>query len=226
MRILVIEDEVLLARSVARALREEGSYIVDLAHDGEDGLHLALTEPYDLILLDLLLPKVDGLTVLRKFRARGTRTPVLILSARDMKTDVVTGLDLGADDYLTKPFDIHELLARCRALVRRGYDCPDPVLRAGEIEIDTRARTVKVSGHPVEFSAMEYRLLEYLAMRLGETVTREEIEVRLYGQDSMRDSNVLEVYVSNLRKRLGPGPAASAIRTVRGLGYLLVKEEK
>jgi two-component system OmpR family response regulator len=224
MRILIIEDEVPLARSVARALREEGSYAVDLAHNGEDGLHLALTEPYDLILLDLLLPKVDGLTVLRKLRARRTRTPVLILSARDLKADVVKGLDLGADDYLTKPFDIHELLARCRVLVRRGYDHPDPVLRAGGIEIDPRARSVKVSGQPVDLSAMEYRLLEYLAMRAGETVTREEIEARLYGQDSMRDSNVLEVYVSNLRKRLGSDPAASPIRTVRGLGYLLVKE--
>jgi DNA-binding response OmpR family regulator len=221
MRVLIIEDEVLLARSVARALREEASYTVDLAHDGEDGLHLACTEPYDLILLDLLLPKVDGFRILRELRGRGFCTPVLILTARDTKSDVVSGLDLGADDYLPKPFDIRELLARCRALIRRGYDRPDPVLRAGRIEVDTRARSVHVAGRPVELSAMEYRLLEYLALRAGEVVTREEIEARLYGQDSIRDSNVVEVYVSNLRKRLSAGLASPPIRTVRGQGYVL-----
>ncbi|MCU0725057.1 MAG: response regulator transcription factor [Planctomycetes bacterium] len=221
MRVLIIEDEAPLARSVARALREESSYAVDIALNGEDGLHLALTEPYDLVLLDLQLPKLDGLRVLREVRARGSRIPVLILTARDLKSDVVSGLDLGADDYLTKPFDILELLARCRALIRRGYDRPDPILRCGAIEIDTRARSVRVSGKRVELSAMEYRLLEYLALREGELVTREEIETRLYGQDALHDSNVVEVHISNLRKRLGPEVAHSALRTVRGQGYML-----
>ena len=219
MRVLIIEDEERLARNIASVLREAASFAVDIAVDGEDGLHLARTNPYDLIILDLMLPKIAGLQVLGTLRSEGNRVPVLILTARDGTGDVVRGLDLGSDDYLTKPFDMAELLARCRALIRRSYDRPDPTIRAGGLEIDPPRRVVRQAGKDHALPAMEYRLLEFLAMRAGEVVSKEDILEHLYDFDAERFSNVIEVYVSSLRKRFG----SELIRTLRGQGYKLTE---
>jgi DNA-binding response OmpR family regulator len=221
MKILIIEDELRLARNVAKALSEVGNFAVDIVTDGEDGLHKASTNPYDVIVLDLLLPKVDGLTILKKLRSKGHRTPILVLTARDGPDDIVAGLDLGSDDYLTKPFEMAELLARCRALIRRSYDRPDPVLRVGGLEIDPRTRVVRHHGREHVLPAMEYRLLEYLVMRAGEVVSKEDILEHLYDFDAERFSNVIEVYVSSLRKRFG----AELIHTLRGQGYSITQEQ-
>lgn len=221
MRVLIVEDEVRLARNVAKALREMASFAVDISTDGEDGQHQALSNPYDLIILDLMLPKVGGLDILRRLRREGHRVPVLILTARDTTDDVVKGLNLGSDDYLTKPFDMGVLIARCHALIRRNYDRPDPVVSVGELSVDTASRTVRFQGQVVELPAMEYRLLEYLVLRSGQTVTKEEIIEHLYDFNAENFSNVVEVYVSSLRKKLDPGPAHDLIHTVRGQGYLL-----
>jgi len=217
MRILLVEDEDRLARNVALVLQEAASFAVDIAPDGEDGLHLARTNPYDMIILDLMLPKIDGLQVLRTLRSEGQRVPVLILTARDATEDVVRGLDLGCDDYLTKPFEMAELLARCRALIRRSYGRPDPIIRAGGLEIDPRHRTVRQSGVDHVLPAMEYRLLEFMAMRAGEVVSKEDILDHLYDFDAERFSNVIEVYICSLRKRFG----AELIQTLRSQGYRL-----
>lgn len=221
MKILVVEDELRLARNVAKALSEVGNFAVDIATDGEDGLHKARTNAYDAIVLDLMLPKVDGLTILKALRSEGHRTPVLVLTAKDSPDDVVAGLDLGSDDYLTKPFEMGELLARCRSLIRRSYDRPDPVLRVGGLQIDPRRRTVQHQGREHVLPAMEFRLLEYLAMRAGEVVSKEDILEHLYDFDAERFSNVIEVYVSSLRKRFG----ADLIRTLRGQGYSIGQEQ-
>ena len=222
MRVLIIEDEKRLARNIAQLLKDKSSFAVDIANDGEDGQHMAMTGPYDLIILDLMLPKVDGLQILRRLRAKGDRTPVLILTARGTTDDIVRGLDLGCDDYLTKPFEIGELLARCKALIRRAYDRPNPVMAIGELQIDTATRAVTFRNKTQFLPAMEYRLLEYLAMRAGEVVSKEDILEHLYDFDSERFSNVVEVYISSLRKRFGP----SLIRTVRGQGYVLMQVEE
>ncbi len=219
MRVLIIEDERRLARNIASVLHEAASFAVDISTDGEDGLHLARTSPYDLIILDLMLPKIPGLDVLRALRSAGNRVPVLILTARDSTEDVVQGLDLGCDDYLTKPFEMAELLARCRALIRRSYDRPDPTIRAAGLEIDPRRRVVRQAGREHDLPAMEYRLLEFLAMRSGEVVSKEDILEHLYDFDAERFSNVVEVYVSALRKRFG----AELIQTLRSQGYRLVE---
>lgn len=219
MRILIVEDEERLARNVASVLHEAASFAVDIATDGEDGLHLARTNPYDLIILDLMLPKIAGLQVLRTLRSEGRRVPVLILTARDGTEDVVHGLDLGSDDYLTKPFEMAELLARCRALIRRSYGRPDPTIRAGGLEIDPRRRVVRQAGGEHVLPAMEYRLIEFLAMRAGEVVSKEDILEHLYDFDAERFSNVIEVYISSLRKRFG----SNLIQTLRGQGYRLVE---
>jgi len=219
MRVLIVEDEGRLARNIASVLREAASFAVDIATDGEDGLHLARTNPYDLILLDLMLPKIPGLDLLSTLRREGRRVPVLILTARDGTDDIVEGLDLGCDDYLTKPFEMAELLARCRALIRRSYDRPVPIISAGGLEIDPRRRIVRQAGEEHVLPAMEYRLLEFLAMRAGEVVSKEDILEHLYDFDAERFSNVIEVYISSLRKRFGPG----LIATLRGQGYRLVE---
>jgi DNA-binding response OmpR family regulator len=221
MRALIVEDEVRLARNIAKALRETASYAVDIATDGEDGRHQALSNPYDLIVLDLMLPKMGGMEILRSLRGRGNRVPVLILTARDTTADVIQGLDSGSDDYMTKPFDMGEFLARCKALVRRTYDRPEPVVRVGELSVDTSSRLVTLHGRPVALSAMEYRLLEYLALRAGQVVSKTEIIDHLYDFNAETFSNVVEVYVSALRRKLGAGSGKSLIRTVRGLGYIL-----
>ena len=221
MRVLIIEDEVRLARNIASVLTEVAGFAVDMSHDGEDGQHMAMTNPYDLIILDLMLPKVDGLTLLRRLRAKEIRTPVLIVTARDAKADIIKGLDMGCDDYLTKPFEMAELLARCRALVRRSHGQAAPVLRVGELAINTASGQVSVKGQPVLLHAMEYRLLEYLAMRVGEIVSKSDILEHLYDFNSERFSNVVAVYISALRRRFDPKPPHKLIHTLRGHGYLL-----
>ena len=217
MRVLIIEDEPRLARNIARALKTRAAYVVDTCFNGTDGLHMALTNPYDLVILDLILPDTDGLKVLQSLREQGRRTPVLVLTARSATDDVVRGLDLGCDDYLTKPFKLDELVARCRALVRRSYDRPDPVLSVGGLSINTATREVTWNRRQQRLPATEYRLLEYLAMRAGQVVPKEDILEHLYDFGSDRFSNVIEVYVSMLRKRFG----REVITTVRGQGYVL-----
>jgi len=220
-RVLIVEDEVRLARNIARVLAEEVSYAVDTSADGEDGLHMARSGAYDLIILDLLLPGLSGTDILKTLRTAGSGTPVLILTARDTPADIRRGLDLGADDYLAKPFDMGELLARCRALIRRAYDRPNPVLTVGGLRINTAAHTVTFKRKTVLLGAMEYRVLEYLAMRAGEVVSKADIEEHLYDFGSETVSNVIEVYISLLRKRFDPGPRHRLIHTVRGQGYVL-----
>ncbi len=220
MRVLIIEDEIRLARNIARALKETASYAVDISTDGEDGWHQAISNPYDLILLDLMLPKIGGLEILTELRRKGNRVPVLILTARDTAQDIIRGLDLGSDDYITKPFNMGELLARCKALVRRTYDRPDPTVRIGELLVDTSTRLVALRGQRVTLSAMEYRLLEYLVLRAGHIVSKTEIIEHLYDFNAETFSNTVEVYISALRRKLDVDPEGSLIRTVRGLGYV------
>jgi DNA-binding response OmpR family regulator len=220
MRVLLVDDFAPLARSLAQGLREAG-YAVDVATDGEEALALAGTTAYDGILLDLMLPKVDGLTVLRRLRAGGSSAGVLVLTARDQLADRVAGLDLGADDYLAKPFPFEELLARLRAVIRRRYQAPSNVVRIGDFELDATARAVRRAGRLITLSAREYGLLEYLAMRRGQVVTRAEIHEHVYDFAAEPGSNVVDVYVGYLRKKIDDGHAAKLIHTHRGLGYSL-----
>jgi DNA-binding response OmpR family regulator len=215
MRILVVEDEPELLRVVVRALREEG-YAVDEAEDGEEGLYKATTWEYDAILLDLMLPKRDGWQVLEDLR-RERKTPVLILTARDTLDDRVRGLDLGADDYLVKPFALAELFARLRALIRRAAGQADSVILVGDVMIDTKSRTVTRAGAVVPLTAREYALVELLALHRGRLVTRSQIYEHLFDEDEDTLSNLVEVHVSNVRKKLG----RDFITTRRGQGYVI-----
>ena len=221
MRVLIVEDEARLARNIAKALQETSSYAVDISTDGEDGRHQALSNPYDLIILDLMLPKVGGLEILASLRREGNRVPVLILTARDTTQDIIRGLDSGSDDYMTKPFNMGEFLARCKALVRRSYDRPDPVVRMGELSVDTSSRIVTLRGRRISLRAMEYRLLEYLALRAGQIVSKAEILEHLYDFNAETFSNVIEVHISALRKKLDSGSPGVLIRTIRGQGYVI-----
>jgi len=220
MRILIVEDQERLRTWLQKGLREAG-FVVDVAGDGKEGLWYAQTNSYDVIVLDLMLPELDGLTVLRRLRQGGCEGQVLILTAKDTVPDRVNGLDAGADDYLVKPFAFEELLARLRALVRRGYRQHSPVIEIGDLRIDTARRMVWRQGQPVELRAMEYKLLEYLARRAGETVSRTEIWEHLYDFASQTVSNVVEVYVGSLRRKLDHPGEKSLIQTRRGLGYVL-----
>ncbi len=215
MRLLIVEDEPDLLASMAQAMREEG-YAVDTAADGEDGLFKAESVDYDAIILDVMLPEMDGWTVLKKLRAT-KKTPVLMLTARDQSRDRVKGLDTGADDYVVKPFDLAELFARLRALIRRSANRTTNVLEIGAVVIDTAARTVSLDARPVEITAREYALLEYLALHRGEVVTRATLYEHLFGDDDDTLSNLLDVHVSNLRKKLGH----DFISTRRGHGYCI-----
>ena len=222
MRVLLIEDYEPLARSLAQGLREAG-YAVDATGNGEEGLGLAQANPYDALVLDLMVPELDGLTILRRLRAAGSRVSVLVITARDQVQDRVEGLDLGADDYLVKPFAFDELLARLRALIRRRYS-PSPTWCASAIsEIDAGGADVRRGGRAVALSAREFALLEYLALRRGQIVTRDEIWEHVYDFAAERSSNVVDVYVGYLRRKLGDGEggAARLIHTHRGLGYSL-----
>jgi two-component system response regulator PhoP len=220
MRVLIVEDEKRLAENIARSLRESAGYAVDVALDGEDGLYMAQTNPYDLVVLDLMLPKVDGLSLLKKLRGDGGEAPVLVLTARDEKESVVALLNAGADDYLAKPFDLGELMARAKALIRRGKGHSDALLKVGDIEINTANLTVRKSGEAVTLTAMEYRVLEYLAHRPGAVVSKTELLEHLYDFNWERFSNVIEVYISGLRRKLEDGDA-KLIHTLRGQGYML-----
>ncbi len=215
MRVLVVEDEPELLRVVARALREEG-YAVDEAADGEDGLSKATAWEYDAIVLDLMLPRRDGWQVLAGLRRRRP-TPVLILTARDAVVDRIRGLDGGADDYLVKPFELAELLARVRALIRRAAGQPDPILELGDVRLDTRARRVSRGGEAVALTAREYALVELLARNRGRLVTRTQIYEHLYDENEDTLSNLVDVHVSNIRKKLGK----DFIVTRRGQGYVI-----
>jgi two-component system response regulator PhoP len=220
MRVLIIEDEIKIARSITKVLDEEYSWAVDICTDGEDGWHTAMTNPYDLIILDLGLPKVSGLEILKDLRRKGMTIPVLILTARDDTRDVVAGLETGSDDYIVKPFDMRELMARCKALVRRSYGHAAPVIEIGDISIDTARHKVMLRGNSLRLSAMEYRLLEYLAMRAGEVVSKVDIAEHLYNSCAENFSNVVEVYISSLRKKLDSGPKREVIHTLRNQGYV------
>lgn len=215
MRLLVVEDDPLLLRSLAATLRDE-NFAVDTAPDGEEGLYRALETDYDAVVLDVMMPKLDGWQVLAALRQR-KKTPVLLLTARDTVPDRVRGLDGGADDYLTKPFDTDELLARLRALIRRAHAAPSPQLMLGDVTIDQAARSVRVRGAEVTLTAREYALLEFLALHRGEVVTRTALYEHLFDEDDSTLSNLLDVHVSNLRKKLG----ADLIKTRRGHGYLI-----
>ncbi|MCU4182228.1 response regulator transcription factor [Bosea sp. BH3] len=221
MRLLVVEDDKDLNRQIVTALENAG-YAVDKAFDGEEGLYLGETEPYDAVILDLGLPKVDGVAVLQGWRRAGKVMPVLILTARDRWSDKVGGFDAGADDYVVKPFHIEELLARVRALLRRAAGHATSELVCGPVRLDTRASRVVVDGNPVKLTSHEYRLLSYLMHHQGRVVSRTELVEHLYDQDFDRDSNTIEVFVGRLRKKLG----VEIIETVRGLGYIAAAPEK
>ena len=216
MRILLVEDHVALARQVMEALTEAG-FVVDHAGDGEEGHFLGDTEPYDAVVLDLGLPVLDGLTVLKRWRAAGRNMPVLILTARDGWNEKVAGLNAGGDDYLTKPFIMAELVARVQALVRRAHGHSRPEITLGDLVVDTAAQRATLGGAAVRLTGLEYRLLTYLALHAGQVVSKTELTEHLYAQDFDRDSNTLEVVIGRLRKKLGDG----RIETMRGQGYRL-----
>jgi len=216
MRILLVEDDKDLQRLLKKALGEAG-YVVDSATDGEEGHFLGDTEPYDAVILDLGLPKIDGVTVLERWRKAGRKMPVLILTARDRWSDKVAGFDAGADDYVAKPFYTEELLARLRALLRRAAGIASPDIEVGPLRIDTRSSRVSVDGNPIKLTSAEYRLLSYLAHHKGQVMSRTDLVEHLYDQDFDRDSNTIEVFIGRLRKKLG----VDVIHTVRGLGYRL-----
>lgn len=220
MRILIVEDSPRLQRTLASALRKS-NYVVDVASDGEEGLWLADSQPYDLVVLDIMLPKRDGLSVLAELRRRGQSVHVLLLTARDTVADRVQGLRTGADDYLVKPFALEELLARIEALCRRAYGTKQPILTIGDLSLDTIARTVRRAEQPVDLTAREYLLLEYLARRRGHIVSRTEIEDHIYNGNVDPMSNVVDSAVCSLRKKIGTMSAAPLIHTRRGLGYVL-----
>jgi DNA-binding response OmpR family regulator len=223
-RVLLIEDHKTLVRALKQGLEEEG-FAVDVAYDGEEGDYKARTAEYDVILLDLMLPKQDGLTLLQRWRRDGITTHVLVLTARDSIADKVRGLDLGADDYLTKPPNFEELLARLRALIRRTHQVKDPILRIHDLEIDTAARTVKRAGQPIHLTPREYALLEFLAFHRGKVVTRTMIWEHLYDEHDENTSNVVDVYIRYLRNKIDKGFDPPLILTRWGEGYLLRGEE-
>ncbi len=217
MRILLVEDEPTLRAQLHAGLAEAG-YVVDETDNGRDAHFLGEQESFDAVVLDLGLPQMDGLTVLKRWRDAGRAMPVLILTARDNWHDKVAGIDAGADDYLTKPFHMEELLARLRGLIRRASGMASPVLECGALALDTRTGRVSVQGRPVALTSHEYRVLAYLMHRPGTVVSRTELTEHIYAQDFDRDSNTIEVFVGRLRKKLPAG----LIETVRGLGYRLV----
>jgi two-component system OmpR family response regulator len=217
MRLLLIEDEPDIGRQLKTALSDAG-YVVDLARDGEEGQFLGETEPYDAVVLDLGLPKVDGVSVLERWRRAGLSTPVLILTARGGWSDKVAGFDAGADDYLTKPFHTEELLARLRALLRRAAGHAQPQLSCGDLRLDPKAARASVNGEPLRLTSLEYRLLHYMMMHNDRVISRTELVEHLYDQDFDRDSNTIEVFIGRLRKKIG----SDRIETVRGLGYRLL----
>lgn len=226
MRVLIVEDEERLAQNIAGILRDNALCAVDTAPDGEEGLFLARSSPYDLVVLDLMLPKLNGLQVLKGFRDDGGNAPVLILTARDEKEIVVRLLNAGADDYLTKPFDLGEFVARCKVLMRRGKGAHSPVIQVGPLEVNTNTQRVQVKGTRIALTAMEYRVLEYLALRRGALVSKVELLEHLYDYNWEKFGNVIEVYISGLRRKIDSVAGERLIQTVRGLGYALQFEDE
>jgi two-component system response regulator PhoP len=225
MRLLLIEDEELLRTQLCERLQTEG-YTLDAAADGEEGLYLGIEYPEDVAIIDIGLPRMSGIEVIRELRRAGKDFPILILTARGNWQDKVEGLEAGADDYLVKPFHLEELLARLNALVRRAAGWSQPVVSFPPIELDTREQSVRVHGDPVELTAYEYKVLEYLMMHAGEVVSKTELTDHIYQQDYDRDSNVLEVFVGRLRRKLDPENRYKPIETLRGRGYRFKAGEK
>ena len=221
MRVLLVEDERRLAGNIAREFRESAGYAVDIASDGAQGLYLAESNSYDLVILDLTLPKLDGQSLLVRYREFGHATPVLVLSADDAKESIIRLLNAGADDYLGKPFDLGELLARGKALVRRGTGQRAPVISMADFEMDTVERTVRRGRQEIALAPMEYRVLEYLAHRPREVVSKTELLEHLYDYNWEKFSNVIEVYISGLRRKIDDANSVKLIHTVRGHGYVL-----
>ena len=224
MRILLIEDEKDLAFIIKKGLEEEG-YIVDEANDGEEGQYMAESYPSDVIILDIMLPKIDGLTLLSNIRKKAITTPVILLTARDAILDKIKGLDTGADDYLTKPFVFDELLARIRTLIRRQSAVKESVIRIADLEINTSTHEVFRGGEPVILSAREYALLEYLAYNKDNIVSRTDIVEHIYNEESDMDSNVVDVYINYLRNKIDKDHEHKLIHTVRGAGYMLKSKQ-
>lgn len=223
MRILLVEDEPDVAQMLAKGLREQ-SYAVDVAADGDSALHLVFLNNYDLIVLDVMLPLKDGFAVCRELRASESSVPVLMLTARDDVQDRITGLDAGADDYLVKPFDFHELLARLRALLRRGRTLQPEILEIADLIIDTRSHEISRAAKLIELTAKEYALLEYLARRANQVVSRSEIAEHVWDENFDPFSNLIEVYIQRLRRKIDDGREPKLIRTLRGEGYRLAAE--
>jgi two-component system response regulator PhoP len=224
MRVLIVEDEERLAQNIAGILRDNALCAVDLAPDGEEGLFLATSSSYDLVVLDLMLPKLTGLQLLKSFRFERGNAPVLVLTARDEKEIVVKLLNAGADDYLTKPFDLGEFVARCKALMRRGKGEHSSMIRNGPLEVNTSTRRIHLKGTEILLTAMEYRVLEYLALRRGALVSKMELLEHLYDYNWEKFGNVIEVYISGLRRKIDNVAGERLIQTVRGLGYALRSE--
>jgi DNA-binding response OmpR family regulator len=220
MKILLIEDSKRLQTALGTGLRKKG-FALDVTGDGEEGLHFAEINDYDVIILDLMLPGLDGLTILERLRKQGKDTNILILTAKHTLEDRVHGLSLGADDYLTKPFAFEELLARIQALVRRRYNARNPVISIGSLRIDTVAKTVTRKDHSITLSPREYALLPYMAFRQGQLITRGEIEEHLYGDEDYPASNAVDSAICNLRKKIHVPGEPGIIRTRRGMGYVL-----
>jgi DNA-binding response OmpR family regulator len=223
-RVLLVEDHKPLVRALKQGLEEEG-FAVDVAYDGEEGNYKARSAEYDVIILDLMLPKEDGFSLLKRWRTAGMKAHVLVLTARGSIEDKVHGLDLGADDYLTKPFQLEELVARLRALVRRGHQVKDPILRVFDLEIDTAAHTVKRAGRPIHLTPREYAMLQFLAYNRGKVVTRTMIWEHLYDENDENTSNVVDVYIRYLRNKIDKGFEPPLILTRWGEGYMLRGEE-
>jgi DNA-binding response OmpR family regulator len=223
LRVLVVDDYGPVCAAVRQGLAEEG-YAVDTASTGTDALRVALDRAYDVIVLDVMLPGLDGITVLRQLRAADVTSSVLLLTARDATADRVGGLDAGADDYLTKPFELAELIARVKALVRRAYRAPNPLVRVGDLEIDTSRRTVHRAGEAIALSAREYGILEYLALRAGQLVSRTEIWEHVYDFRGDARSNVIDVYMGYLRKKIEREGWPRLLHTRRGHGYVLTPD--
>jgi DNA-binding response OmpR family regulator len=224
MRILLVEDHRPLARTLKQGLEEEG-FAVDSAYDGDEADFKALTATYDVIILDVMLPGRDGLTLLQQWRRKGLQTHVLLLTARDTTDDKVKGLDAGADDYLTKPFRVEELLARLRALIRRAHQAKDPILRLHDLEIDTAAKTVRRAGKAIHLTPREYALLHFLALHRGKVVTRSMIWEHLYDEHDENTSNVVDVYIRYLRNKIDKDFSPPLILTRWGEGYMLRGED-
>ena len=225
MRILLVEDEAELSAVVKKGLEEAG-YSVDTASDGEEGLYMATEYPVDAVILDVMLPKLDGISLLSRLRREGVKIPVIMLTAKDTLSDKIKGLDVGADDYLTKPFEFGELLARLRSLLRRGSETKEAVIQIADLTIDTASHEVRRGGKQIKLSAREYALLEYLAYRKDSVVTRGEITEHIYDESFDKDSNIIDVYMNYLRGKVDKGFKKKLLHTVRGAGYILKEGEE